>query len=134
MLASTRAEHERAFRIILEGELSRGFACSRPRYEQSRSARARLVLGSYARDFVGMLHEGMTQREGMMLCNGDASTRRRLLCEGTMLRQGMILRKRTMLLREAMILKSDKHTSRARAGKSTARLESARLVVVSDLA
>ena len=61
--------------------------------------------GSYARDFIGMLHEGMTQREGMMLCNGDASTRRRLLCEGTMLRQGMILRKRTMLLRKLIILR-----------------------------
>ena len=68
MLASTRAEHERAFRIILERDLSRGFACS-------RSARARLVLGLYACDFVGMLHKGMTQREGMMLCNGDAATR-----------------------------------------------------------
>ena len=40
-----------------------------------------------------------------MLCNGDASTRRRLLCEGTMLRQGMILRKKTMLLSKLIILR-----------------------------
>ena len=48
---------------------------------------ARLLLSSYGHDFERMLHEGMTQCEGMMLCNGDTSTRRRLLYERTMLGQ-----------------------------------------------
>ena len=49
---------------------------------------ARLVLGSYARDFVRMLCDGRILYEGMMLYGG------------TMLRQGMMLHERDDSARE----------------------------------